>query len=286
MKKLFTLITTIMLISGVVFPAYASQPVDVPQQQGLSHLSKTEKQTILSHLGNINIDKARNDKELSNKNKEIINKAIANQKKYLSYADINEGNTVIILNTEESNKQVAITNDIVEVVEHVDANTFLINDEKHHFEYTFTTEGGNQALLSEVEPQSSDGWVKVGYRSGPWTFKGGKWVNVNAQRDFSTYSAGAFGSILSTIMAIGLGLTVGGGLAVGIGVSSAYAYVASTNYPTNVGKSYVSTFRNGTTLFADKRVWSSDYAIYNGRDIHLGITETFYYRCVGCGGAL
>ncbi|GIN64000.1 hypothetical protein J27TS8_39930 [Robertmurraya siralis] len=286
MKKLFTLITTIMLITGVVFPAYASQPVDVPQQQGLSHLSKADKQTILRHLSEINIDKARNNKDLSKKKKEIINKVIANQKKYLSYADINEGNTVIILNTEESNTQVAITNDIVEVVEQVDANTFLINDEKHHFEYSFTTEESNQAALGEVEIQSSDGWIKVSSRKGPWSFISGKWVNVNAQRDFHTYSAGAFGSILATIMATGLGIPVAGGVALGIGVSSAYAYVASTNTPTNVGKSYVSEFRNGTTIFADKRIWSSDYVVYKAKDIHLGITETFYYRCVGCGGAL
>lgn len=281
MRKLFTLITTVVLILGAVFPAYASKSVDVSQLQSLSHLSNSEKQTIVNHLSRFDINTASNNNEISKKNKEIIFKAMADEKN-LYYADINKENTVIILNTEHSNTQVAITDDIVEVIEQVDVNTFLINDEKHHFEVTFTPVVSNQALTADVELQSSDGWVQVSSRQGPWTWQSASWVNVNAERNFHTYTAGAFGSIMGYYLAIGLVLTPGGALVAGIALSAAYAYVASTNYPTNVGKSYVSFHRNGTSSFADKRVWSSDYAIYNGKDIYLGLAETFYYRCIAC----
>ncbi|MFD2043076.1 hypothetical protein ACFSTA_02000 [Ornithinibacillus salinisoli] len=50
---------------------------------------------------------------------------------------------------------------------------------------------------------------------------------------------------------------------------SAYAYASNSKYPTS-----------------DKRVWSSDDAGYYGSNKHLGITATYYARCLGCGGAL
>ncbi|WP_327607410.1 hypothetical protein [Virgibacillus tibetensis] len=83
--------------------------------------------------------------------------------------------------------------------------------------------------------------------------------------------------------AAALGLATGGTMALGIGVGMAYAYASNSAYPTNVGKSNITTWRKGSYPTSDKRVWSSDYAVHNGYERALGVTETFYTRCLACG---
>ena len=271
----------------------STAPVSAAAQLGnalegmMDYLDNDKIQAITKHLNEFKIEKADNNNELSKDNKKIISKTLKNFKENLLYADIKNSETIILLITEKEDTQVAITNNIVEVLERIDENIFLINGEENHFEVSVSEEIDNQELtdnvLNDVTIQANDGWIQVGSRSGPWTFESGKWVNVNASRDFVTYTASALASVLTGFMGIALGLSFGSTLVLGISVAAAYNYTATANYPTNVGKSYVSYYRNGPIPLSDRRVWSSDYAIHNGTDYHLGISETFYTPCVGCG---
>lgn len=287
MKKILSLITMMVLIFSMVSPSYAnaasSSSKDQKENPGMAHLSKSEKKEMEDHLKSFSVDKASNKNELSKEKRQVAKEALENSKGNPAYAAFVDGKKTALYNTKEKDQQVAITDGVVEVVERVDKNTFLINGEKHTFNFTVTEEKGPQASSSDIQPLATNGWIEVDYKSGPWEFYSGKWVNVQAQRDFYTYTAGALGSILGSIIGGVMGWAAYGVLASGVGIGAAYNYAASSEYPTNVGKSYVSTYRNGPIPLSDKRVMSSDYAVYYGSDKHLGFSYSYYASCVGCG---
>lgn len=248
--------------------AFASQ-TDSKSSEAMSNLSKAEQQDITNHLETLKSESADNSNELSKENKQIVAKTLEDFEGNLNYADINDGQKVAILDTDKKDTLVAVTDGIVEVVEKVSENDgeydFLINGEKHHFEFT-------------ISDSPEDGQTSM----KNWDFQSSKWVNINAERNFSTYTAGALGSILGTF----LGGVLSGGWSVlisGLAVGAAYNYVASSAYPTNVGNSHVYLYTSGPEPLVDRRAVSNDYAVYQGQNVFLGTAEEIKLGCVGCG---
>lgn len=309
MKKIFILLTIIMMIFGAASPSLAntntSQPTD--SLKGMQELNENQQASVAKHLQELRAELASNKKELSKEHKKLANKALKDYKKTLTYATILEGDEVVMLSTDQANVQVSITGNRIDVVERIDMETYIINGERHEFEFTVTDEDGAVVTAQpsgeigtmadedgaavtaqpsdEIGTMAYDGnWYSSGYKSGPWTVEyAGRWVDINAQRNFSTYSASTLGGIIGGIIGASFVWPVTGSLALGAGVAAAYSYVAASEYPTNVGRSFVTTYRNGTYPTSDRRIRSSDHAMYYGTAKYLGEKYTYYIRCIACG---
>lgn len=296
MKKIFILLTIIMMIFGAASPSLAntntSQPTD--SLKGMQELNENQQASVAKHLQELRAELASNKKDLSKEHKKLANKAIKDYKKTLTYATILEGDEVVMLSTDQANVQVSITGNHIDVVERIDLETYIINGERHEFEFTVTDEDGAAVTaqpLDEAQPSDEIGtmaydgnWYSSGYKSGPWTVEyAGRWVDINAQRNFSTFSASTLGGIIGGVIGASFAWPVTGSLAMGAGVAAAYSYVAASEYPTNVGRSFVTTYRNGTYPTSDRRIRSSDHAMYYGTAKYLGEKYTYYIRCIACG---
>src|SRR5699024_3082383 len=236
MKKSFLIFLGLILLVFNITPVSAfAEQTEHKLSKTMSNLSKTEQQDITNHLETFELKTANNSKELSKENKQIAKKTLENFKDNLNYADINNGEKNIILDTDNEDIFVAITDGTIEVVERVGESDFLINGEKNHFEVTITDGPDDSALTVNGE---------VGTMS-TWKFQSSKWVNVNAQRNFDTYTASALGGILGTIFGGILGGGYWGSMAAGLAVGAAYNYIASSSYPTNVGKSHIYMYTKG-----------------------------------------
>ena len=176
--KYFILVIIVALVFSSTAPAYAAAQSGNALQGMMDYLGNDKIQAITNLLNEFNVEKVDNISELSKENKKIISKTLKNYQENLLYADIINSETIILLNTEKEDTQVAITNNIVEVVERIDENTFLINGEKNHFEVSVSNETDNPVLtdneLNDVTIQANDGWIQVGSRSGPLSFESGK----------------------------------------------------------------------------------------------------------------
>lgn len=71
--------------------------------------------------------------------------------KNLVYADVKNGEKNIILNTDNKNTFVAITDKTIEVVEQVGEYDFLINGELNHFDVTISDVSVDDQTLSVNE---------------------------------------------------------------------------------------------------------------------------------------
>ncbi|WP_337020131.1 hypothetical protein [Oceanobacillus massiliensis] len=273
MKKSFLIFLGSILLVFNITPvsAFAKQP-ELKLSKTMSNLSETEQQDITNHLETFELKTAKNNNELSKENKQIAKKTLENFKDNLNYADINNGEKNIILDTDNEDIFVAITDGTIEVVERVGEFDFLINGEKNHFEVTITDGPDDSALTVNGE---------VGTMA-TWKYESSKWVNVNAQRNFSTYTASALGGILGTIFG---GIMGGywGSMAAGLAVGAAYNYASSSQYPTNVGRSHIFMYTKGTLPLVDRKTVSYDYAVYRGENVYLGRAEKIKRSCVGCG---
>ena len=274
---------------GLGSPAYAAESADTDDLQRTNQLSESEKAFIMGELSNFDVeDYASNIDELSDVNRQIVNDTL--KKVDLGngeiFADISEnGEMLVIAQTEKENTTVNITDNLVEVVEQVDQDTYKINGETNDFEVTIsglkTNSEGPSAMVSpdgssgDVQALAADGWVEISYRSGPWTYLYADRIDVNAERVLSSYSASVIGGIVGAAVAAGSGFGWFAGIAYSAGAGIAYTFAASDEYPTNVGIVY---------LTADRRNRSRAYAVYQGDNIYLGTDYTYYYRCIGCGG--
>lgn len=283
-----------VLTFSLVSPAFATQSLDGDGSKETDGLSKGEKESIEGKLQNFKVEKyADNIDEISTENRKIINDTIKDLDidSPDTLAQISEKNEMIITApASKADTTVAITDNIVEVVEKVGKNDFLINGEKNHVEVTVETvkesPGFKEKTSGVVSTQAADNWIEVSYRSGPWTHESSHWIDVNAERNFSKYSAAAMSSIIGG--AVGLAFSWSGffaGVAGGIAIGIAYDFISSDDYPTNAGKMYLASYKNSPYPTADKRVYANAYAVYNGDDIYLGTDNTYYYKCLGCGGA-
>lgn len=271
--KSFILGLIVMLVFNITSPAFANQAVYLPPKP-LDDLSNVEKQTITTHLEEFKLDTAKNNGDLSQANKQIAMKSLKNIDKNLIYAGITDGEKNIILGTDNKDIFVAITDEIIDVVEQVGEFEFLINGELNRFEVTISDDSVNKQKLSDNE---------YNVMADTWIYKSSKTINVNAQRNFSTYAASTLGGILGTIMGTALGFGAGGVIGASIGLAAAYNYVASSDYPTNVGKSTVYTYRNGNYPTSRYKFVSYDYAIYKGTEKYLGVSTSYHNPCIGCG---
>ncbi len=286
MKRLFskTIIWGLMvlLIFNIASPVNANE-IEKGPSLNMEHLDKKEQQSIKKHLKSLKADKAKNSKKLSKENKKIANESLENAESELVYADIAEGEKNIILGTDNPKTFVAVTDENIEVIEQVGDTEFLMNGELHQFEVTIINEpnGTLPALTNEFEGENSGGISTEA--SSAWTFIGSTWVNVNSQRNFNTYSASALGTVIAGILATVGGVGFWGVTLASLGVGMAYNYVASSEYPTNVGRSHVFRYKRGVSPLRDYRTKSYDYAVYYGKTIYLGISERIRKSCVGCG---
>lgn len=251
-------------------PAFADQTKN-GSQATMDNLSKAEEKIITNHLVAFELETADNNRELSEENKQIAEKSMENIDESLIYADIKDGEKNIILGTDSENTFVAITDDIIDVVEQIGPYDFLINGERHHFEVVIS------------DGTDSNQGIPVSLASDNWTLISDRWVNVNAQRNFDTYTASTLGGILGAIIGSVFGLGFAGGIAMSAGVSIAYNYAASSKYPTNVGKSRLRTYKKGRSPLTTYKMVSQDYAVYKGKNVYLGTSTTIKRSCVGCG---
>ena len=84
-------------------------------------------------------------------------------------------------------------------------------------------------------------------------------------------------------MGAALGYGFVGGIIASAAVAMAYYFVAASEYPTNVGKSHLYIYNRGKAPLTEQKIRSYDYAIYYGKDVFLGTSETIKKSCVGCG---
>ncbi|MEN2465306.1 hypothetical protein [Ornithinibacillus sp. JPR2-1] len=188
----------------------------------------------------------------------------------------------MILSSDNKDTFVAITDEIVEVVKQVGENEFLINGEKHHFELTISDGPSSPISTSITFNDRIIQPTEVGTMS-TWEYYDTKYVNVNAKRNFDTYTYSALGGILGTLMAAALGMTIIGGIVASLGAGMAYNYAASEKYPTNVGYSEVWIYTKGIHPLWTKKAVSLDHAVYKGKNVYLGQTVRTEYSCTGCG---
>lgn len=276
-----------MLIFNITSPALANHA-----ENGLSvtmnNLSKTEKQIITNHLVAFEVETAESSGELSEENKQIASKSLENYEENLIYADIKDGEKNIILGTDNENTFVAITDGTIDVVERISETDFLINGERHHFEITISDGPDDNQKTFGIE--SNDRTIQLSGTSitgtstlnSTWTLSHTKSVNVNAQRNFHTYTVSALGGIIGSIVGGVFGGTLGS-IVAGAGVGMAYNYIASSEYPTNVGRSNLYVYTQGRSPLTDYKTVSYDYAVYYGKNIFLGTSTTIKRSCVGCG---
>lgn len=272
-----------LLIFNIAPPVHADQ-TEIGISVKMKNLDKKEQQSIVKHLKSLKTETARNSMELSKENKKIARESLKNIESNLVYADINEGEKNIILGTADAKTFVAVTNEIIEVVEQVGEYEFLINGESHRFEVTVTDavdlSEPSYSLTSEFEDINSG---EISIQSTGWTYRGSSWVNINAQRDFHTYTVSALGSVIAAVLGAVAGVGFWGVTLAGLGVGMAYNFVASSQYPTNVGKAHVYRYDRGISPLRDYKTRSYDYAVYQGRNVFLGISERIKKSCVGCG---
>lgn len=262
-----------LLIFNIASPVHAFQTENSVK---MKNLDKKEQQIIVKHLKSLKPETAKNSKELSKENQKIASESLENIESNLVYADINEGEKNIILGTADAKTFVAVTNEIIEVVEQVGEYEFLINGESHRFEVTVT----DAVDLSKFEDVNSG---EISTQSKAWIFIGSTWVNVNAQRNFHTYTVSALGTVIASLIGKIAGASFWGVTLASLGVGMAYNYAASSEYPTNVGRSHVYRYYRGISPLRDYMTRSFDYAVYQGRDVYLGISERIKKSCVGCG---
>ncbi|MHC8516059.1 hypothetical protein [Sporosarcina sp. ITBMC105] len=246
-------------------------------------LEKKKQEIINNHLTGINTETVENSRELSPERKRIVDKALKNWNENLIYSDIIHDEKVIILKTDVKDTMVAITDYMVEVVEILGGNNFAVNGDINHFEVT--VEDGEDQLISpdkNVEIQYFDGFLRSGVKPGPWTSKGSKWVNYEAQKNFDTYGTGALVTIISSLIAGFLSLHPAGAIAVGVASGWVASYVAAGKYPTGVGKAFLIWYRNGDNPLADKKIDSFDYVNYRGEWKFMGISNSYYVKCLAC----
>ncbi|AXI00571.1 hypothetical protein DV702_13070 [Sporosarcina sp. PTS2304] len=271
--KTFILGLIVMLVLNITSPAFANQAAYLPLKP-LDDLSSVEKQTITTHLEEFKLDTTKNSEKLSHANKQIAMKSLKNIDKNLIYADIVNGEKNIILGTDNKDIFVAITDEIIDVVERVGEFDFLINGELNHFEVTISDDPVGEQKLSGYE---------YSVMAAPWIYKSEKTINVNAQRNFATYTAAVLGGILGTYLGPALGFAAYGVIATSLGVGAAYTYIAASDYPTNVGQSVVKTYRDGNYPTSRYRFISRHYAVYKGARYYLDTTTTYHSPCTGCG---
>ncbi|MYL29096.1 hypothetical protein GLW03_04630 [Halobacillus halophilus] len=295
MKKLLSVFTMFVLLLGMVSPAYADESTGVEEPQVSTQLSEDEKSIIQDELNNFDVEEyASNIDELSEKNREIANEALRNfdVDSEEIFANISkQGEMVVIVKAETENTTVSVTDDSVEVIKHVNKDDFKINGEDHHIEVTVSEgEVSSKGLKSTVSPeggvstQAADGYIETDYRSGPWDFLYSDWVNINTERNIATYSAGAIGGTIGAAIAgsASYGFLAGAGWSAGVGI--AYTFAAADEYPTNVGKVYLAAYENSPYPTADRKIFTNAYAVYQGENVYLGTDNTYYARCLGCGG--
>lgn len=286
MKRIFskTIILGLMvlLIFNIASPVHANQ-IEKGSSPNMEHLDKNEQKIIKKHLKSLKAENAKNSKKLSKENKKIANESLDNSESNLVYADIAEGEKNIILNTDDPKTFVAVTDENIEVVEQVGDSEFLMNGELHQFEVTIINDVSEPltSLASGFEGENS-GEIST-QATTAWTFIGSTWINVNAARDFHTYSASGLGSVLAGIIATVGGVGFWGVTVASLGVGMAYNYIASSEYPTNTGRSHVYRYKRGVSPLTDYRTKSYDYAVYYGKSIYLGVSERIRKSCVGCG---
>lgn len=249
----------------------------------MSNLDKKEEQIILKHLKSLKAEEAKNNKKLSKENKKIANDSLKNIEDNFLYAEIHDGVKSIILGTGDAKTFVAVTDDNIEVVQQLSEQEFLINGESHQFEITITESDiqPTDISLSELEVMNSDE-VSI-QNSRTWTFVGASWINVNAQRAFHTYTASSLGTVITSVLLTFAGVVFWKVTVASLGVGIAYNYVASSEYPTNVGKSHIYRYSRGISPLRDYKTHSQDYAVYQGRNVFLGTSYTYKNSCVGCG---
>lgn len=271
----------VMLLFSITTPAFAQESEDVLTGK-MNNLSTTEKRSITDHIEKFEVKTAENNKELSKENKQIASKSMKNIEKNLVFAEVKDGEKNIILSTDNKKTFVAITDKTIDVVEQVGEYDFLINGERNHFEVTISDGSeDNQKLFGESMGETIQ--TDKAQTMASWKYKASKWVNINAQRNFSTYTASALGGILGTIMASALSWGTLASVGASLGVGMAYNFVAASQYPTNVGKSHLYYYEQGRSPLTDYKVRSLDYAVYKGSNKFLGSTVRYKRSCVGCG---
>lgn len=278
---IFTLIA--LMVFNTVPPVQANQVEDGFSMK-MKNLDKKEQQVILKHLASMKEKNKGSIEALSQGNKKAAKESLGNLEDNLVYADINEGVKSIILGTNDAEVFIAITDDIVEVVEKVGEHEFLINDELHWIEVTVTDVVDlNESSYSSTSELKDINLDDVSIQSTAWILRGSSWVNVNAQRNLDTYSASALGSVVASVLGTIGGVAFWGVTLASLGVGMAYNFVASAAYPTNVGRAHVYRYYRGTSPLTDYRTKSYDYAVYKGNNVYLGISERIKKSCVGCG---
>lgn len=187
------------MIFGMASTGFASadNSQKMNQLKGMPDLDVNQQASVARHLQGLRAELATNNKALSKEHKKLANKALTDYKKTLTFATMLNSDPIVLLSTEQPNVQVSITGNTIDVVERIDMETYIINGERHEFEFTFTNEDGSpftSPSSGQFGTMAYDGWYSSGYKPGPWTVESGsRWVNVNASRN---YSASTLGGII------------------------------------------------------------------------------------------
>lgn len=266
MKKSMKISISVLLVISLVFstflPTLASSEESFSTMDNIQEMPKKERALLEAAIADKNYS---NLTELTTSQRKLISEITSDPNKYLSFAEVVDGHTVLIYNTDDVNVHISYTDGQIEIVERIDESTFLINGEKHVFKFEKVDEYKNESKEDVISPTSS--WVELSHRpSGTFVSHSAGWHNIHAQNAFATYTVGT----LATIIAFFVNPLVG----VVVGVAS--MLISSQYSNTSVAKAYKVSYRHQDLPNIYRMESFHAYAVWQGRDYFLGVERKYY----------
>ncbi|MFC3210665.1 hypothetical protein [Planomicrobium okeanokoites] len=292
-KNLLSIILVVAMLFSVSTPAFANTK-ESNVFKGIENFS-VEKEVKLKKA--IQNTKFKNQSEQSAANQRLISKTTNNPEENLEYADVVEGQTVLVYKTSE-NKKVAVTDDFVEIVEQVDENTFLINGVEHNIEYTyeeefstgsdFTVNDSSKELVDEKDFYANDssigtlattnysGFSVIPNPGGTWNRVSSGYHNVYLENKIGSYTVAGLSAVIGFVIGGVLGNVYGAvaGFIAGIALGSQY-----TNSST--ARAFIVHYERSSLPAFYKKTGTSAYAMWNGSPKYLGFKAHYYSKSIG-----
>lgn len=260
-KKISILLISILMFNMLLTTfAFASDGQNNNATNKIKNLSKTERSSLEYALENKNY---KNISELSNLQKNLIAETTANPEKYLANAEVIDGQSVLIYNTDNDNVKLGYTDGYVEIVQDLGDGVFLINGEKHTFKYEFIEDTDSSENEEIITPMST--WVELSSKpSGTFTSYYAGWHNIHAENNFANLTIAGLAIIIGYYVKP----------LAGVLISTAATLIASSYSNTSVAKVYKTSWQHDSYIYRMETYMV--YAVYQGNDHYLGWEEKFF----------
>lgn len=294
MKKIFSIFLVFMMLFSISAPAFANNYSAKEKEkdsvyESIEKMPKEKKEKLYDAIKNFSF---KDSKEYSKGDQKLILQATGNYKDNLIIADVIEGKTVIVYQTEVDNIQVAVTGDTAEIIEIVDENTFLVDGKEVTVKYSYEEEpapfeedssptvNATQPTIDELMMATSTSSTYSNYaRTGN---PGGSWVHTTTSTH-NVYFSNAIGTFTMSALAAVIGYKVGNvyGSVVGGAMGFVAGLLLTSSYTnTSVTRLVILHYKHASYPWLYKRTYTKDYAYYKGSYIYLGAQYHYYSKMI------